>query len=101
MADFIDELSGMLHNGARKFTTESCLLKEDDDFSINEKLLVAHKGSIVCTLELTHPRRRLRNQRVFYDFERNQYYSVSADGIDSEINRIYLDIDDVFDLYEE
>lgn len=101
MADFIDELCGMLHNGARKFTTESCLLKEDDDFSINEKLLVAHKGSLVCTLELTHPRRRLRNQRVFYDFERNQYYSTSADEIDSEINRVYLDIDDVFDLYEE
>lgn len=101
LKDFISEFSGMLYSATRKFETENYLLKEDDNFSIEEKLNTAHKGSLVCSLELTNPRRRLRNQRVFFDFDKKQYYAVSTENTDLTSDRIYLDKDNIFDLYEE
>lgn len=99
--EFIFELSEMLYNGARKFETENYLLKEEDDFSIEKKLLAVYNGELVCALELTNPRRRLRNQRVFFDFDKKQYYAVSTEDTDAKTDRTYLEKDNIFDLYEE
>ena len=100
LSDFIYELSGMLDSDVRKFETEEFLL-EEGDHSIDEKLNGMHKGSLVCGIDLTKPRRRLRNQRIFFDFDKHQYYAVSSENIDSATERLYLDKENIFDIYEE
>ena len=96
---FIDEIEDIANNHIRTFETEREIMT-NGDYKIQEKLLTAHKGAMVCTLELKNPKRRLFSQRVFYDFDKKQYYSVPANNINSIADRIYLE-KDINDLYEE
>lgn len=97
---FIDEIEDITNNHIRTFETEHEVMK-NGDFKIKEKLIHVHKGESVCTLELKKPKRRLFSQRIFEDLDRGKYYSVPSNDINSEKDKIFFDIDDVFDLCEE
>lgn len=96
---FIAEIEDISNAHIRTFETEREIM-DNGDYKIQEKLLTAHKGELVCTLEMKNPKRRLYGQRIFYDFDRRKYYSVSAQNINSISDRTYLE-NDINDLYEE
>lgn len=92
----IDDLSDMLDKNIRVFESESEFMHSVGDLSIDEKLLMAYKGSLICTLELLNPLRRLRHQSIHYDFGSHKYYCTSPGS-----DKIYLNTDDIYDIYED
>jgi hypothetical protein len=89
---FLDWVQSESESSSHHFMSESEILQERDT-SKGEMLLIAHKGSIVCDIDLVSPLRSRCNQRILYDFQKHRYYAVSADNLDGD--RLYFTEDEI------
>lgn len=96
-ADFIDMVDKEAESGEYRFMTESEMLESRDSNS-EEQLMLAFKGGMICDLVLTGPYRTWKRKRIFYDFEKESFYAVSADDIHGD--KIYFDEDELLELSE-
>ena len=90
--EFLEQVDSESESVAHRFMSESEILEERDT-SKGEMLLIAHKGGMICDIELTSPLRSRSNQRIMYDFEQQCYYAVSAD--DTNGTRLYFTEDEL------
>lgn len=91
-SEFLDWVQSESESSSHHFMSESEILQERDT-SKGEMLLIAHKGSIVCDIDLVSPLRSRCNQRIMYDFQQHRYYAVSADNLDGD--RLYFTEDEI------
>lgn len=80
-----------------RFMTESEMM-EHRDMTVDEQLLTACKGGLICNLSLVAPHRTRKNQRIFYDPTAQSFYAVPAD--DPSAERLYFESDEVYMVSE-
>ncbi len=97
LAEFIEEVEVNMNSDDFRFMTESEMLENGDVVS-SEQLDLAYKGSIVCDLTLISPFRTRKNQRIFYDRDRNSFYAVPADNFNDD--RLYFTANEVRSIEE-
>ena len=86
-AEFLKDIDAEAFSLCHHFMSEHEILEERDT-SEEEMILIAHKGNLVCDIDLISPLRSRSHQRILYDYDQNSYYAVSADNLNGE--RLYF-----------
>lgn len=102
LMDFLDVVECATASDGYRFMTESEMMSEmiqSGRTNFSELLTIADKGSLVCNISLlkeTHQTRK--NQRIFLDHDRQEYYAVPANDLSAE--RLYFTEDEVNEISE-
>lgn len=94
---FLDKVDENSNTDTYRFMTEAEMM-ERKSVTISEQLLVAEKGSMICNLSLFCPHRSRKNQRIFFDHEKQCYCAVPADDPSGE--KLYFTEDEVNEIWE-
>jgi hypothetical protein len=82
-SNFIKQVDAESQSLSYQFMNEADMLRTRDT-SIDEQLLIAEKGALICDIYLLKPMRSLRRQRIKYNHEQNRYYAFPADDPNGE-----------------
>ena len=91
--EFLDEVERNMHSNEYRFMTESEIMKKDT-LGYREKLQIAENGRMICNISLIESQHITRkNQRIFYDHEKDNFYAVPADDLNAK--RLYFTEDEI------